>query len=185
MIYKLPQNFIPSFESTGLSVQQKFKIDFQDGCHLEFPIRRILAIFDLQVTSIHPLVSSQSAFRFRRRSSTKKVREKSRECHNHKPQPFPDIKRKRKPTNPNKHKSIKHTKSTKIKSPRYFKRNFESIGLSIQKFKIDFQDGGRLGFPIRIFLGIFDLQVALILLTKFRVNWPFRSTEEVQNRFSR
>ena len=46
----------------------------------------------------------------------KKVREKSRECHNHKPQPFPDIKRKRKPTNPNKHKSIKHTKSTKISS---------------------------------------------------------------------
>ena len=46
----------------------------------------------------------------------KKVREKSRVCHNHKPQPFPDIKRKRKPTNPNKHKSIKHTKSTKISS---------------------------------------------------------------------
>ena len=33
----------------------------------------------------------------------KKVREKSRECHNYKPQPFPDPKRKRKPTNPNKH----------------------------------------------------------------------------------
>ena len=49
-------------------------------------------------------------------NSIKKVREKSRECHNHKPQPFPDIKRKRKPTNPNKHKSIKHTKSTKISS---------------------------------------------------------------------
>ena len=32
--------------------------------------------------------------------SKKKVREKSRECHNHKPQPFPDTKRKRKPTNP-------------------------------------------------------------------------------------
>ena len=49
----------------------------------------------------------------------KKVREKSRECHNHKPQPFSDIKRKRKPTNPNKHKSVKHTctKSTKISSP--------------------------------------------------------------------
>ena len=29
----------------------------------------------------------------------KKVREKSRECHNYKPQPFPDPKRKRKPTN--------------------------------------------------------------------------------------
>ena len=33
----------------------------------------------------------------------KKVREKSRECHNHKLQPFPDPKRKRKPTNLNKH----------------------------------------------------------------------------------
>ena len=46
----------------------------------------------------------------------KKVREKSSECHNHKPQHFPDPKRKRKPTNPNKHKSNKRTKSTKINS---------------------------------------------------------------------
>ena len=44
------------------------------------------------------------------------VREKSRECHNHKPQPFPDPKRKRKPTNLNKHKPNKRTKSTKISS---------------------------------------------------------------------
>ena len=44
----------------------------------------------------------------------KKVREKSRECHNHKPQPFPDPKRKRKPTNLNKHKPNKCTKSTKM-----------------------------------------------------------------------
>ena len=43
----------------------------------------------------------------------KKVREKSRKCHNHKPQPFPDPKRKRKPTNLNKHKPNKRTKSTK------------------------------------------------------------------------
>ena len=51
----------------------------------------------------------------------KNVREKSRECHNHKPPPFPDIKRKRKPTNPNKHKSI----STKISSlfPKRGNRN--------------------------------------------------------------
>ena len=87
-------------------------------------------------------VSSQFAFRFRRRGknrfsrwppwrqswisdrnefsdflSTKKgVREKSRECHNHKPQPFPDIKRKRKQTRLNKRKSNKRTKSTKISS---------------------------------------------------------------------
>ena len=55
----------------------------------------------------------------------KKVREKSRECHNHKPQPFPDPKRKRKPTNLNKHKPNKRTKSTKIISllPKRGNRN--------------------------------------------------------------
>ena len=45
-----------SFESTGLSVQdKKFKIDFSNGGHgghLVFTIRLILAIFDLHVTSI-------------------------------------------------------------------------------------------------------------------------------------
>ena len=53
------------------------------------------------------------------------VREKSRECHNHKPQPFLDTKRKRKRTNPNKHKSNKRTKSTKISSlfPKWGNRN--------------------------------------------------------------
>ena len=57
----------------------------------------------------------------------KKVREKSRECHNHKPQPFPDTKRKRKPTNPNKRKSNKRTKSTNISSlfPKRVNRNAE------------------------------------------------------------
>ena len=44
----------------------------------------------------------------------KKVREKPRECHNHKPQPFLDPKRKRKPINPNKYKSSKRTKSTYV-----------------------------------------------------------------------
>ena len=38
----------------------------------------------------------------------------SREYHNHKPQPFPDIKRKRKHTKPNKRKSNKRTKNAKI-----------------------------------------------------------------------
>ena len=48
-------------------------------------------------------------------NEAKKVREKSRECHNHKPQPFPDAKRKRKTIkNINKHKPNKRTKSTKI-----------------------------------------------------------------------
>ena len=58
-------------------------------------------------------------------SPQKKVREKSRECNNHKPHPFPDPKRKRKPTNPNKHKLNKRTKSTKISSlfPKRGNRN--------------------------------------------------------------
>ena len=50
--------FLPSFESTGLSVQKKKqKIDFQDGCygaHPGFTISMILAIFDLQVTPMLP-----------------------------------------------------------------------------------------------------------------------------------
>ena len=47
---------------------------------------------------------------------SKKVREKPRECRNHKPQPIPDTKRKRKQTKPNKSKSNKSSKSTKISS---------------------------------------------------------------------
>ena len=59
------------------------------------------------------------------RNGSKKVREKSSECHNHKTQPFLDPKRKRKPTYPNKHKSNKRTKSTKISSlfPKRGNRN--------------------------------------------------------------
>ena len=56
LIYKSPRCFLPSFKSTGLSVQEKKrKLDFQDsshGGHLGFPIGTILAIFDLQVTKI-------------------------------------------------------------------------------------------------------------------------------------
>ena len=52
--------------------------------------------------------------RKRKQTKPKKVREKSRECHNHKPQPIPDMKRKRKQTKPNKRISKKRTKSTTI-----------------------------------------------------------------------
>ena len=53
--------------------------------------------------------------------------------------------------------------------------SFESTGLSVQEWepKIDFQDGshgGHLGFQIGMILAIFDLQVTLMLPTKFRVN---------------
>ena len=62
-------------------------------------------------------VSVASSNRFR-----KKVREKSRECHNHEPQPFQDTKRK---INPNMHKSNTRMKSTKISSlfPKRGNRN--------------------------------------------------------------
>ena len=54
-LYRSP-DYQTSFKSTGLSVQEKkFNIEFQDGSHLEFPIRMILATFDLQVTSILPM----------------------------------------------------------------------------------------------------------------------------------
>ena len=53
------------------------------------------------------------------------------------------------------------------------------------KLKIDFQDGcydGQLGFPIGTILAFFYLQVAPIIPAKFRVNWPFGSGDEAQNR---
>ena len=46
------------------------------------------------------------------------------------------------------------------------------------------QRGGQFGLLIGTSLAIFDLQIAQILPTKFRVKWPFDS-EEVQNRYSR
>ena len=73
------------------------------------------------------------------------------------------------------------------KSHWCFPASLESIGLSVQekKRKIDFQDGGHLGFPISTILATFDLQVTLMLPSKFEINWPFGSGEEMKNRFSR
>ena len=75
-------------------------------------------------------------------------------------------------------------------SRRCFLASLELIGLSVQekKRKIDFQDGGHgghLGFPIGTILSIFNLQVTLVLPSKFGVNWPFSSGEEAKNKFSR
>ena len=67
-IYKSPRCFLPSFESTGFSVHQKNgKRDFQDGHHLGFPIRTILAIL---IFTSHPdafyQFSNQLALWFRK-----------------------------------------------------------------------------------------------------------------------
>ena len=45
--------------------------------------------------------------------------------------------------------------------------------------------GGHLGFPIKMILATFDLQVTLMLPTKFQVDWTFGPGEEAKNRFSR
>ena len=47
------------------------------------------------------------------------------------------------------------------KSPQCFLPCLESVGFWVKekKQKIDFQDGGHLGFPIGKILAIFDLQV--------------------------
>ena len=71
------------------------------------------------------------------------------------------------------------------KSPRCVLLSFRSFGLSVQekKWKIDFQSGGHgchLRFLIWTILAIFDLQVSLMLPTKFQFNLPFGSGEEVK-----
>ena len=58
------------------------------------------------------------------------------------------------------------------KSPLCFLPSLESIGLLVQekKTETDFQDGrhgSHFGFPIETSLPIFDLQVTLMLPTKF------------------
>ena len=61
----------------------------------------------------------------------------------------------------------------------------KSIGRSVQekRRKIYFHDGGHgghLGFPIGTILATFDLQVTLMLPSKFGVNGPFGSGEETK-----
>ena len=65
-----------------------------------------------------------------------------------------------------------------------------STGLSVQekKIKIDFKHGSHgslLGVPFGTILAIFGVQVTLMFPTKFQVNLPFGSGEEMKNRFSR
>ena len=64
-----------------------------------------------------------------------------------------------------------------LHSPRCFLPCFKSVGLSAQEKKrnIDFQEGGHgghLGFSIGTISALFDLQVTLMLPTKFRIDWP-------------
>ena len=74
------------------------------------------SMFSFEINAMRKRLSERCQKHALAKHKRKKVKEKSRECHNHKPQPFPDTKRKRKQTKPNKRKSNKRTKRTKISS---------------------------------------------------------------------
>ena len=106
----------------------------QDGSHLGFPIRMILATVDLQVTSILPMNFVSIALLVQEKKFKTDFQDG---C---------------------------HRRNWDFLSQRFelFLRykslpSFESIGLSVQKKKgkIDFQDGRHLGFPIGTILTIF------------------------------
>ena len=63
-----PITLYQTFVNWPFSAGEEAKMDFQDDGNLGFPIRMILATFDLKVTQMLPTVSSQLACRFRRRS---------------------------------------------------------------------------------------------------------------------
>ena len=156
----------------------------------------ILAILNLHVTLMAPI---------KFQLNPKKVREKSRECHNHKQQPLPDPKRKRKPTKLNKHKPNKRMKSTKISSlfPKRGNCNTKRTEkhknkmthgktynklprriLSVQEEMLfeEFEDGchrGLLGYRNRMILAILNLHVTLMSPIKFQLNLTFGSGGDV------
>ena len=65
------------------------------------------------------------------------------------------------------------------------KLRIDWISVQEKNRRIDFQNGGHLGCRIETILAIFDLQVAPILPTKFRVNKPFSLGAEALDRLSR
>ena len=79
-------------------------------CILQYIHFEILWILYVDLNSWQDINADGRCFHL----SLKKVKETFMECHNHKPQPFPDTKRKRKQKKPNKRKSNKRTKSTNI-----------------------------------------------------------------------
>ena len=126
----------------------KYNKHKQDGSHLGFPIRMILATVDLQDTAILPMNFKSISL-----VQEKKVKTEFQDGRHSRNLRFP----------------IATIELFSIyKSPQSFLSSFESIGLSVQKKKrkIDFQDGRHLGFPIRMILTIcisyqFSNQLAL------------------------
>ena len=149
--------------------EKRRKIDFQDGCHgghLGFLIRMILAIFDLQVTPMFP-----NKFRVNWPFGSGKANNRFSRW----PPWWPSW-----ISNQNNFSYFQSTSHSKASYPGW------RIGLSVQEkmWKIDFQDcpmAAILDFGSERFYFFFDLQVTLMLPTKFRVSWPFSSGEKVKN----
>ena len=127
------------FIHVSSSVAGKYNKHKQDGSHLGFPIRMILATVDLQVTSILSMNFESIAL---------SVQEKKVQNRFSRWPPWPQF-------------GISYRNDLSYffiyKSPRCFLPSFESIGLSVQKKKrkIGFQDGCHLGFLIGKILAIF------------------------------
>ena len=175
MVFKSPRYFLPSFESTGFSVQEKIKIDFLDGdCdgHIGFPIRIILAIVDLQVIHILP-TKFQFDWHFF-------VQEKFKIAFSRRPWQASLI--------------SNRNYFSYFRSASHLDTSYQFSSQSASRFLrrrliYFFQTGGcggHLGFPIEtiLALAIFYLQIARILPTKLSANLPFGSGEEALKRYS-
>ena len=116
----------------------KYNKNKQDGNHLGFPIRIILATADLQVTSILRMNFGSIALSVQEKKFTTDFQD-GRHGRNF---GFP---------------IAMIWAIFDLQSPQCFLPSFQSIGLSVQKKngKTDFQDGHHLGFPIRTILAIF------------------------------
>ena len=110
----------------------------QDGSHLGFPIRMVLATVDLQVTSILPMNFESIALSVQEKKFKTDFKMAAIAA-------IWDF------------LSQRFELFLIYKSPRYFLPSFKSTGLSVQKKKgkIDFQDSHHLGFPIGTILAIF------------------------------
>ena len=120
---------------------EKYNKHKQDGSHLGFPIRMILATVDLQVTSILPMNFKSIALSVQEKKFKTDFQDS---CHgsNLGFWDFP---------------SQQFELFLIYKSPQCFLPSFESIGLSVQKKKGKnrFSDGRHLGVPIGMILAIF------------------------------
>ena len=127
------------FIHVNSSVAGKYNKHEQDGSHLGFPIRMILATVALQVTLILPMNFESIALSIQE----KKFKTDFQDSRHGRNLGFPIA-------------TICGIFFI-YKSPGCFQPSFMSTGLSVQKKKgkIDFQDGRHLGFPTGTILAIF------------------------------